>query len=191
MREGGPAQCCVWPVAAPVQAFVRAGVWRREDTVLARRGRIPPTLLRSATSPCRRELGLFPLRAMSCVRLTSAVRSYWNVLRSVHTCCLTHSAKQIGLREVAFLFRRGSGSLLERSQRPCGYRACLVHFGVVRFFAATPTEYEGTRRTESAARRSAFLREPIGFDMFSAGSTLGLRAPDCAKESSTLWTLFI
>ena len=24
----------------------------------------------------------------------------------------------------------------------------------------------------------------------TAGSTLGLRAPDCAKESSTLWTLF-
>ena len=36
----------------------------------------------------------------------------------------------------------------------------------------------------------ALLRGRIGFDMFSAGSTLGLRAPDCAKESSTLWTLF-
>ena len=66
----------------------------------------------------------------------------------------------------------------------CGYRAYLVHFGIVRFFMAIPTEYEGTRGTESAARRSAFLREPIGFDMFSVGSTLGLRAPDCAKETS-------
>ena len=36
----------------------------------------------------------------------------------------------------------------------------------------------------------AFLRSRIGFAAFSAGSTLGLRAPDCAKESSTLWTLF-
>ncbi len=33
----------------------------------------------------------------------------------------------------------------------------------------------------------ASLRNRIGFVMLSAGSTLG--APDCAKESSTLWTL--
>ena len=75
-----------------------------------------------------------------------------------------------------------------------GYRGWLVHFGFVRFLAAIPTENEerrGTRRTESAARQSAFLRNHIGFAMFPAGSTLGLRAPDCAKESSTLWTLFI
>ena len=36
----------------------------------------------------------------------------------------------------------------------------------------------------------ASLRGRIGLVMLSAGSTLGLRAPDCAKESSTLWTLF-
>ena len=36
----------------------------------------------------------------------------------------------------------------------------------------------------------AFLRSRIGVVSFSAGRTLGLRAPDCAKESSTLWTLF-
>ena len=34
------------------------------------------------------------------------------------------------------------------------------------------------------------LRNHIGLAALSAGSTLGLRAPDCAKESSTLWTLF-
>ena len=73
----------------------------------------------------------------------------------------------------------------------CGYRACLVHFGLVRFFAAIPTEYEG--RGERGRRRGlcAFLRNHIGFEMLSAGRTLGLRAPDCAKESSTLWTLLI
>ena len=42
----------------------------------------------------------------------------------------------------------------------------------------------------------ALLRNHIGFVMLSAGSTLGLRAPDCAKESNVeaalrpLWTLF-
>ena len=39
--------------------------------------------------------------------------------------------------------------------------------------------------------QSAFLRKHIGFVAFSAGSTLGLRAPDCAKEPLALWTLFI
>ena len=47
------------------------------------------------------------------------------------------------------------------------------------------------RGTESAARQSAFLRDRIGFAVFSAGSPLGLRAPDCAKEPLALWTLFI
>ena len=46
------------------------------------------------------------------------------------------------------------------------------------------------RGTESAARVSALLRKHIGLAMFSAGSTLGLRAPDCAKEPLALWTLF-
>ena len=99
--------------------------------------------------------------------------------------------KRDGLRDVAFLFRRGSGSPLVRSHMLCGYRTCLVHFWIVRFFVAIPTEYEGTRRTESAARQSTLLRESLGLVMLSAGSTLGLRAPDCAKESSTLWTLFL
>ena len=65
---------------------------------------------------------------------------------------------------------------------------------------AIPTENEGdeeTRRTKGRGERSrrrggrAFLRDRIGFAMFSAGSTLGLRAPDCAKEPLALWTLFI
>ena len=83
------------------------------------------------------------------------------------------------------------------SNCPYGYRALWVHFGFSRFFVAIPTENggdgENAETTRGRSRRrcvSAFLRKHIGFAMFSAGSTLGLRAPDCAKESSTLWTLF-
>ena len=55
---------------------------------------------------------------------------------------------------------------------------------------AIPTGLPG--RGERGWRRGfcALLRGHIGIDMLSAGSTLGLRAPDCAKESSTLWALF-
>ena len=86
------------------------------------------------------------------------------------------------------------------SNRRYGYRALWVHFGLARFFMAIPTENEGTgergerreRRTESAARQSAFLRDHIGFVVFSAGSPLGAARPQtCAKESLTPWTLFI
>ena len=66
-----------------------------------------------------------------------------------HACCLPHSAKQDGLRDVSFLFRRGSGSLFARSRMSCGYRALLVHFGLARFFMAIPTEDEETRGTEN------------------------------------------
>ena len=120
---------------------------------------------------------------MSFVRFTPVMRFYWDVFRlsyaghtflsvclafdhaghtflSVclaldHACCLPHSAKQDGLRYVAFLFRRGSRSSFVRSRMSRGYPALLVHFGIACFLAAIPTEYErneGTRRTESAAR---------------------------------------
>ena len=51
--------------------------------------------------------------------------------------------------------------------------------------------YRGAEDGERGWRRGlcAFLRSRIGIVSFSAGRTLGLRAPDCAKESSTLWTL--
>ena len=112
-----------------------------------------------------------------------------------HACCLPHSAKQDGLRYVAFLFRRGSRSPVARS------RIVNMVIGLGRFTSDMSVFWRRSRRrTKETERRgersrrhgvSAFLRERIGFVGFSAGSTLGLRAPDCAKESSTLWTLFI
>ena len=95
------------------------------------------------------------------------------------------------------------------SNRWYGYRGWLVHFGLACFFMAIPTENErdgGTRRRKGTGERGerkgrggrrrrrggrALLRDRISFAMFSAGSTLGLRAPDCAKEPLALWTLFI
>ena len=94
---------------------------------------------------------------MSFVRFTTVMRFYWDVFRlsyaghtflSVclafdHACCLPHSAKQNGLRYVAFLFRRGSRSSFVRSRMSCGYQALLVHFGIVRFLMAIPTGLSG------------------------------------------------
>ena len=63
---------------------------------------------------------------------------------------------------------------------------------------AIPTENEGTRGTESAARQSAFLRKHIDFAVFSAGSTLGQKVeaalrprPRLRQGDKSPWTLFI
>ena len=98
--------------------------------------------------------------------------------------------KRDGLRYLAFLFRRVEIAIRAFSRCRCGYLPWRVHFGFVRFFMAISTGYRGRGGTESAVRCGCAWRESIGFDMLSAGRTLGLRAPDCAKESSTLWTLF-
>ena len=74
-------------------------------------------------------------------------------------------------------------SALEGSLRACTF-LCGDLDGV------RGTELRGARGTGLAARLCASLRNHIGLATLSAGRTLGLRAPDCAKESSTLWTLF-
>ncbi len=73
-----------------------------------------------------------------------------------------------------------------------GYLPWMVHFGFVRLSVAISTGCRDAGNGERGWRRGlcASLRSHIGTVMLSAGSTLGLRAPDCAKESSTLWTLF-
>ena len=166
----GPAKGCVPPVIAPAEGIVRAGAGLRGDAALARGAAF--VLCRSCGS-----IGLFCARSrrscvpveMSCVRLMSVVRFYWDVLAFVrachtflsgclmfdHACCLPHSAKQNGLRYVSFLFRRGSRSPFVRSRMSRGYPALLVHFGTVRFLMAIPTENEGTRGTENGVGGAA------------------------------------
>ena len=97
------------------------------------------------------------------------------------------------------MFRSYSAVGRDRHSRvlglPCGYRTWLVHFGLVRFFMAIPTGNEETRERGERSRRrgvGAFLREHIGFVVFSAGSPLGATRPQtCAKEPLALWTLVI
>ena len=111
---------------------------------------------------------------------TPVIRSCWNVLRQITPVSFPLSGKERRLAVSCVSIPRGSGSPLERSQRPCGYRTCLVHFWIVRFLAAIPTEYEGTRGTESATRQSTLLRESLGLVMLSAGSTLGAKKVEAA-----------
>ena len=112
-----------------------------------------------------------------------------------HACCLPHSAKQNGVRDVVFLFRRGSRSPVARSRIvDMVIELCRFTSGLYVSLWRSRRRTKGTEgRGERSRRRgvSALLREHIGFEMFSAGSPLGAARPQtCAKESSTLWTLF-
>ena len=142
---------------------------------------------------------------MSFVRFTPVMRFYWDVFRfsyaghtflSVclafdHACCLPHSAKQNGLRYVPFLFRRGSGSPVARSRivgAVIGFRGFTSGLCVSLWRSQRRTK--GTRRTESAARQSAFCVNISALPCFPRGVRWGCAPQTCAKESSTLWTLF-
>ena len=92
---------------------------------------------------------------------------------------------------------RGSRSPLTRSQIPVRLSNSSGSLQARAFLYGDLDGVPGTRGTELRGgwgwRRgvSTSLRSHIGFAVLSAGSTLGLRAPDCAKEPLALWTLFI
>ena len=121
---------------------------------------------------------------------------YCHVLRQITPAVCRMRAKQDGLRYAPFLFRHGSGSPLERSQMPYGYRALQVHFGIARFFMAIPTRIRAETTESAYTKRSAasggrFFRYRFIIRYDTAGSTLGAARPQtCAKEPLALWTLF-
>ena len=118
-----------------------------------------------------------------------------------HACCLTHSAKQDGLREVAFLFRRGSGSPVARSRigdAVIGRGGFTSGLRVSLWRSRRRTKGRGNGERSRRRGVGAFLREHIGFVMFSAGSTLGQKVEAALRPRPRLrqgdlspWTLFI
>ena len=93
-----------------------------------------------------------------------------------HACCLPQSAKQDGLRCLAFLFRRGSGSLVARS-RIAGAVIRLDWFisGLRVFWRRSRRSTRGCGERSQRRGVSIFLRKPISLAMLSAGRTLGLK----------------
>ena len=109
------------------------------------------------------------------------------VLRSITPAVCRLSAKQDGLRYVPFLFCRGSGSPAERSQidgAVIGFRGFTSGLCVSLWRSRRRTK--GTRRTESAARQSAFCVNILALRRFPRGVRWGLRAPKPAPKSLRL-----
>ena len=119
------------------------------------------------------------------------IRSYRYVLRSITpaVCRIAPNRTACG--------RLRSYSAVGRDRHSCVLgcrvviRLCWFTSGLRVFFGGDPDGIIGAAGLRNWRRGlCAFLRSRIGIVSFSAGRTLGLRAPDCAKESSTLWTLF-
>ena len=135
------------------------------------------------------------------------LRSYWSVSRSItpaptfllerftfdHACCLTHSAKQNGLRNVPFLFRRGSGSPVVRSR---------IISAVIRLSWFTSGLCVSLRRSRRKTRERRncrgskngvggeawghFCASILALPCFPRGVRWGLRAPKPAPKSHWL-----
>ena len=134
---------------------------------------------------------------MSRVHLKPVARSYCGVLRSITpaVCRLAPNRTACGILRSCSV---GSRSPIVRS-RDVGAVICLCGFtsGLAVSLWRSRRGCQGTRGTENGERGwrrglCASLRGHIGLEILSAGSTLGAARPQtCAKESSTLWTLFI
>ena len=139
----------------------------------------------------------------------SCVRFYPNVLRSFcachtflseclafdHACCLPPVRQTERLAGCSVPIPPWVGIAIRAFSDVAWLSDLVGSFRACAFLYGDPDGERrdgGTRRTESAARQSAFLRDHIGFAAFSAGSPLGAARPQtCAKEPLALWTLFI
>ena len=115
-----------------------------------------------------------------------ALRLCRGVLSSVHACCLSRD-KQDGLRYLAFLFRRVEIAIRAFSRRSSVI--CLGGFtSGLCVYLWRSRRVTGDARNERTGLRGwrrglcALLRRHIGFAMLSAGSTLGLRAPNLRQR---------
>ena len=145
-----------------IKRFYRLFVWIWRlycgDLLSGRNTYIPSQTDSSLCIPPCTSIGMFCLRFTPVIAVLLqrfafgsrlSLQFCCNVLPSVHACCLTLSAKQDGLRYLAFLFRAG------RDRHSCvlaalfGYLPLWVHFGFGCFFMAISTGL----RPESAIRK--------------------------------------
>ena len=111
------------------------------------------------------------------------------VLPSVHACCLSCD-KQDGLRQLAFLFRRVEIAFV----RSRGALRLSALDGSLRVCAFICGDLDGvTGDAGNGAGGTAFVRlcaATLILLCFPRGIRWGYAPQTCAKESSTLWTLF-
>ena len=174
--NSAPAKGCVWPVLAPAETLVRAGAvlrggcWGGGEEPLRPRFAPPPPLSGKAfgarltkpwqeTQAVSHERGGVTAGDGGVALSFCAGHTFLSEYLAFVSRLLFAAERQTGrLAGCSVPISRGSGSPLERSQRPCGYRDSLVHFGFARFFMAIPTEFP----TQPPAGDPEEVQEAIG-----------------------------
>ena len=129
---------------------------------------------------------------MSCVRSAPVMRSSRNVLRSITPAVCRLCAKQDGLRDVPFLFRRGSGSPVVRSRVDVRLSDLAGSLRVCAFSGGDPDgvrKRRGNAGDEERSRRRGRVRfcvTALALPCFPRGVRWGLRAPKPAPKSLRL-----
>ena len=197
-----PAKGCVWPVLAPARGDCArggtaggirnwgAGLSASGLAALARRfASVHARRCGSVVAFCRRfASGLDVLLERFAIDSRPALRFWRGGLPSVHACCLSRD-KQDGLRNLAFLFRRVEIAFVR--SRSVGAVICLCGFtSGLRVSCRRSRRVTGNTGKRGWRRGAcASLRNRIGFEMLSAGSTLrqnveaALRPPQTASKS--------
>ena len=176
IENSAPAKCCVWPVLAPARAWVRAGAGRRGwDSECGIRnwgagmrvfGDSGGTFGARITCPCGSVAAFdtrFTLSVWVCRSVCLGSRLLFDAQRQTGRLAIC----SVPVPQVEIAIRAFS-----RCRR--GYQAWLVHFGIVRLFAAISTGCRGRGNGAGGAGFVRFLRGHIGAVSLSAGSTLGL-----------------
>ena len=168
------------PDIVPAQGYRARGAVRRGDVVLS---------VCFAFGSCR---ACVPL-GMSRVRFVPGVRSYRNVLRSI-TPAVCRIAPNRTACDILRFYSAGSRSPFVRSRSALRLSALAGSLRACAFFYGDPDRERKERRdAENGVGGAAFVRFCVGalaLICFPRGVRWGCAPQTCAKESSTLWTLF-
>ena len=134
----------------------------------SRRNRQIAQALRSFSMQCCRSFAVLQFYSDSCVCVTPVFLTF--PVKKNRLAISSVSIPRIAPPELCVLMSF------------CGHPTLLVYLWLCAFCSGGA----GTGAGGAALLLSAYQ---FGIAMLSAGSTLGLRAPDCAKEPLALWTL--
>ena len=171
--------------------------------LLGARPCVPVTAIPSArVRPCGSVVAVCSARVLAFLsrqfpRRASGLAVLLRLFASVHACLFSFVRKKETACGILRSYSAGSRSPFVRSRGALRLSAFVGSLRVWPFICGDLDGGTGDAGDEETELRGwlrglcASLRNRIGFEMLSAGSTLGAARPQtCAKESSTLWTLF-
>ena len=192
IADCAPVQCCVRPVLAPAQAFVRAGERRGECGIRTRRGR----LIRAVRMFCARRVCFYGSAGVVALDVRQSLRLCRGFLPRFTPVFFPLSGKKRRLAVSCVPVPPGRDRhsrvfvvSVRLSALAGSFRVCTFLYGDP---DGLPGRGDGVTRGDGVGG-AAFVRfyaATLALLCFPPGVRWGCAPQTCAKESSTLWTLF-